>query len=118
VDHACPVRSVDSASQFLDHSGGELWRSWRFGVLGEASTIHKFECDERAGVDLAWEGINGPDPEHLDDVGMLEAGDGLSLGPEAVTGFRFSERSGEKHLQSDNPLEFTMFRLENNTHSA
>ena len=58
------------------------------------------------------------DVEDLDDVGVLELGDGLGLGQEAGGGLGAGVRAGQDHLQGDDAVEPDLAGLVDDAHAA
>ena len=54
----------------------------------------------------------------LDDVGVLEPGDGLGLGEEAGGGLGAGVRAGQDHLQGDGAVEPDLAGLVDDAHAA
>src|SRR5262249_51992147 len=52
------------------------------------------------------------------DVGVLQAGDGVGLALEAVEEARFMEKIGRKHLDGDEPMQRGVERLVHDRHPA
>ncbi len=58
------------------------------------------------------------DVEDLDDVGVLELGDGLGLGEEADGGLAPAWVPGQDHLQGDGAVEPDLSGLVDDAHAA
>ena len=78
VDDAAPVGGVDGAGQRLDQRGapGAAAAASPRSFWARLPPLDEFQREERPAVVLA-------DLVDLHDVGVLQAGDGLGLGPEA-----------------------------------
>jgi hypothetical protein len=55
---------------------------------------------------------------NLDDVGMLQAGDGLGLGAEALEAGSAGVTAAEDHLERDLPAQSEVLGLVNDTHPS
>ena len=99
VDDAALVGQVHGAGQALDqaHRPAGLLRLAGQPVA-ERPTLHHLHRKERPAVHLA-------QIEHLDDVGMVQGGDGLSLGAETSDGVGVALPVRQQHLDRDQAVE-------------
>ena len=112
VDDAGLVRGVDRTSNALAQAGCFGERQQRVADLaGEASPFHVLQGEEGLPVVLA-------DFVDLNDVRMLDAGDGLGLATEADDGVRLGACSGKNHLQGDQAFEASLLGLVDHAHAA
>ena len=101
VNQAQPVGLGDRAGQWLDQGRGAPRRPGSaVDRLVEAAAGHVLELEKRQAVDLA-DGVD------LDDVGVLEPGDGLSLAPEPEECVGIGVGAGQDHLQGTGRLSRT-----------
>ena len=112
MDDAGAVRRGDGVRQLLDQAGGRFRRQrGAVEVVRQRAAVAVFQHQIRtAVVDAVL--------EHLDDVRMLQAGNGLGLVPEAlslVAGRRFLRAD---HLQGDKAVERRLPRLVHHAHAA
>ena len=106
------VGGVDGAGEGLDGPGG-LRDVLRPAVdpLGEAAAVDEFErqVGEAAGL---------TDVVDLDDIGVLEAGDGLGFLVEPRQGTGPSVCAGKDHLERDKTTQVGLAGLVNDPHAA
>ena len=77
----------------------------------QAAAGAELQREERLALVLA-------DLVDLDDVGVLQAGDGLRLGAEAVALVAPGMAAGQDHLESDEAVESELPRLVDDAHAA
>ena len=80
-------------------------------VGGEAATVDEFEGEVREAADLA-------DVVDLDDVGVLEAGEGLGLLVEPRQGDGAGVGAGQDHLERDQTIQADLAGLVDDSHAA
>ena len=106
------MRVVHGPRQLL-HQSGRFSRGHRraAGLAIQASAVDDLHGEERQAVVRAH-------LVDLDDVRVLQAGDGLGLGQEAGTILRPGVTAGENHFQGDEPVEGQLPGLVDDTHRA
>ena len=80
-------------------------------LLGEAAAVDEFEGEVGEATGLA-------DVVDLDDIGVLEAGDGLGLPVEAGQGLGAGVGAGQDHLERDQTTQVDLAGLVNDPHAA
>ena len=99
VDDLQPVGLGHPQGQGSDQPRRPLRRPGRpVEAAVEAAAGHELQLDEREAIRLT-------DVEDLDDVGMLEPGDGLGLAEESPDRVRVGMRAGQDHLDGAGAIE-------------
>jgi hypothetical protein len=112
VDDAALVGVVDRLGQHRNDLGRGLCRlrSPR-RRLGQAAAVHELQREERQAVVRA-------DLVHLHDVGVLEAGHCLRLGPETGQLLLPRVRAGQNHLRGHGAVQGRLPGLVDDAHAA
>ena len=112
MDDPTTVGHVHGPGQRLDDPGRVLG-GLRFtgDPLLQAASLEELQREIRQAVVLA-------DLEDLDDVGVVDGGDGQGLGLEANQVLRSCTDAGLDHLQRDQALEPDLPRLVHDPHAA
>ena len=110
VEHAALVGVVNGVGHRRQQPRGVARRQGP-RRLGETASLEEFHTQIGVAVTDA-DVVNGH------DVGVVEAGGGLGLGPEALEVFGRRQRPGQQHFQGDDAVEALLPRLENDAHAA
>ncbi len=112
MDDPFLVGGRDGAGQRLDQARGRQGGQRRPPEPGsQAASVAVFQGEERQPVLLT-------DLEHLDDVGVLQAGDGFGLGAKAGQLNVAGVRPGEDHLEGHLALQLDLPRTVHDAHAA
>ena len=113
VDDAAPVGVVHGPGQRLDQLGAASAPASGVPSSRSARLPPSTNSSAKYGrpVVLA-------DLVDLDDVGVLQAGDGLGLGPEAAGGLGPGVLAGQDHLEGDEAVEPDLPGLVDDAHAA
>ena len=112
MDDPQPVRLVDGAGQRLDQPGRVAGRpGGAVEAVGQAAPGDVLQREVRAAVVVA-EGVD------LDDVRVVQPGDGLGLGQEADGRLGPGVVAGQDHLQGDEAVEPDLAGLVDDAHAA
>ena len=106
------MRVVDRPSHCLDDSSGVAsWQRIFGGLLFEARAVHILEAEEGQGFVFAYF-------MNLHNMRVLEAGCRLGFGTETDQADRISACPGQDHFQGHQPLQLTLSRLVDYSHTA
>ena len=118
VNHAETMSGVRRPGQLLDHSDGELRCLRSVREPGQTPAVHEFQGDERTRTPLPGKRLDGADLENLDDVRVLQPGDGLGLGVKSIVSLGIRDGGAVEHLEGDGSLQVQMPGLVDDPHSA
>src|SRR5262245_34494225 len=112
MDDTVLMGELNRACQSLDEAGADVGSLGR-GCQGlvQAAAFDVFEGDERPAVALA-------DLVDLDDVRMLELGDGFGLATEAAALLGAGVGAGCYHLEGDQAIQADLPGLVDHAHAA
>jgi hypothetical protein len=112
MDDAAFVGVLDRLGQGLSELGGRpRGKGSANQSASQAAPVHVFQGEIGVAVVTT-------DLMDLDDIGMLEAGDGLGFGAEAAEGLGAGVLAGEDHFQGHQPVERDLAGLVNHSHAA
>ena len=112
MNHAAQMRVVHGPCQPLDEVRRFLRReSLAFQLAVETTAVAELQREERQAVVLA-------DVVKLNDIGVLQAGDGLRLDLEAHLLLQRGVGSREDHLESDDSIGLDLPCLVHDAHAA
>ena len=111
VDDAIGMRVVDGTGQLLDHaSGGPSEQRFAVHLVRERSAVDEFEREVRQSIAFA-------DVVDLDDVRVLQLGDGERFGFEPAALALPRMGPADNHLERDQPIEALLPRLVDDAHA-